>query len=51
VEAKKSALHRTISAIRAETWEAISRALPGKVRFDGTVTAALMHEPTDSRLL
>jgi hypothetical protein len=24
---KKSALHRTISAIRAETWEAINRAL------------------------
>jgi IS5 family transposase len=59
---KKSVLHRTISAIRAETWEAINRALlasarhekieAGKiVRFDSTVTAALMHEPTDSSLL
>ena len=55
-------LHRTISAIRAETWEAINRALltsarqekieTGKVvRFDSTVTAALMHEPSDSSLL
>jgi IS5 family transposase len=59
---KKSVLHRTISAIRAETWEAINRALlasahqekveTGKVvRLDSTVTAALMHEPSDSRLL
>jgi len=59
---KKSVLHRTISAIRAETWEAINRSLiasarrekieAGKVvRFDSTVTAALMHEPTDSSLL
>ncbi len=59
---KKSVLHRTISAIRAETWESINRAVlttahdekieTGKVvRFDSTVTAALMHEPTDSRLL
>jgi IS5 family transposase len=59
---KKSVLHRTISALRAETWEAINRALlvsarhekieAGKVvRFDSTVTAALMHEPTDSSLL
>jgi len=59
---KKSVLHRTISAIRAETWEAINRALlasarqekieAGKVvRFDSTVTAALMHEPSDSSLL
>src|SRR5271169_5040122 len=51
---KKSVLHRTISAIRAETWEAINRALlasarvrrksrPARVvRFDSTVTAALM---------
>ena len=55
-------LHRTISAIRAETWEAINRSLlasarqekieAGKVvRFDSTVTAALMHEPSDSSLL
>ena len=58
---KKSALHRTISAIRAETWEAINRILiesarqekveTGKVvRLDSTVTAALMHEPSDSSL-
>ncbi len=59
---KKSVLHRTISAIRAKTWEAINRAVltsarqqkieTGKVvRFDSTVTAALMHEPSDSSLL
>jgi transposase, IS5 family len=59
---KKSVLHRTISAIRAETWEAINRALIAAagqakveagtmVRIDSTVTAALMHEPSDSALL
>jgi transposase, IS5 family len=59
---KKSVLHRTISAIRAETWEAINRILvasarqekveTGKVvRLDSTVTGALMHEPSDSSLL
>ena len=59
---KKSVLHKTISAIRAETWEAINRILlasarqanveTGKVvRLDNTVTAALLHEPSDSRLL
>jgi IS5 family transposase len=59
---KKSVLHKTISAIRAETWEAINRTLlasarrdrieSGKVvRLDSTVTAALMHEPSDSSLL
>ena len=59
---KKSVLHKTISAIRAETWEAINRAVlasarqekveTGKVvRLDSTVTAALMHEPSDSSLL
>ena len=59
---KKAALHMTISAIRAETWEAINRILlvsarqekveTGKVvRLDSTVTAALLHEPSDSRLL
>ena len=59
---KKSALHRTISAVRAETWEAINRTLlasarqakveTGKVvRLDSTVTAALMHDPSDSSLL
>jgi transposase, IS5 family len=59
---KKSVLHQTISAIRAETWEEINRAVltsarqakiePGKVvRVDSTVTAALMHQPSDSSLL
>ncbi len=59
---KKSVLHRTISAIRAETWEAVNRALiaaagqakveaGAMVRIDSTVTAALMHEPSDSALL
>ena len=54
---KKSVLHRTISAIRTETWEAINRVLlasalqekveTGKVvRLDSTVAAALMHEPS-----
>jgi transposase, IS5 family len=59
---KKSALQATVSVIRAETWEAINRILiesarqekveTGKVvRLDSTVTAALMHEPSDSSLL
>ena len=59
---KKSVLHKTISAIRAETWEAINRAVVrsaqqeklesgAMVRIDSTVTAALMHEPSDSSLL
>ena len=59
---KKSVLHMTISAIRAETWEAINRILlasarqekveTGKVvRLDSTVAAALMHDPSDSSLL
>src|SRR3954466_3394426 len=59
---KKSVLHRTIRAIRAETWEAINRMLLASarqekiedgsvVRLDSTVTAALMHEPSDSSLL
>jgi transposase, IS5 family len=59
---KKSVLHKTISAIRAETWEAINRTLVASarqekiedgsvVRLDSTVTAALMHEPSDSSLL
>jgi IS5 family transposase len=59
---KKSALHHTIAAIRAETWEAINQALlasarqdrlesGAKVRLDSTVTEALMHEPSDSTLL
>ena len=55
-------LHKTISAIRAETWEQVNRALltsarelkleRGRVvRLDSTVTAALVHEPSDSSLL
>src|SRR5271170_4082355 len=59
---KKSVLQKTTSAIRAETWEAINRILlasarqakveTGKVvRLDSTVTAALLHEPSDSSLL
>ena len=59
---KKSVLQKTTSAIRAETWEAINRILlasarqakveTGKiVRLDSTVTAALMHDPSDSSLL
>jgi IS5 family transposase len=59
---RKSVLHRTISAIRPETWEAVNRALVASakhdkleagamVRIDSTVTAALMHEPSDSALL
>src|SRR5690606_13679206 len=59
---KKSVLHKTISALRAETWESINRTLlasarldkveSGKVvRVDSTVTAALIHAPSDSSLL
>src|SRR5262249_35625076 len=59
---KKSVLHNTSSTIRSETWDAINRAVlfsarqekiePGKVvRVDSTVTAALMHDPSDSSLL
>jgi IS5 family transposase len=59
---KKSALHKTIGAIRAGTWEAINRLLlrsarkkkvetGSVIRLDSTVTAALMHEPSDSSLL
>jgi transposase, IS5 family len=59
---RKSVLHKTISAIRAETWEAINRTLVASarrekvedgsvVRLDSTVTAALMHQPSDSSLL
>jgi IS5 family transposase len=57
---KKSVLHHTIVAIRAETWEAINQALLASakqerlesgatVRLDSTVTEALM--PSDSTLL
>ena len=59
---KKSVLQRTITAIRPETWEAVNRALlasaqqekletGAKVRIDSTVSAALMHAPSDSTLL
>jgi IS5 family transposase len=59
---KKSVLHQTISAIRPQTWEAVNRAVLASakqdklesgstVRIDSTVTAALMHEPSDSTLL
>jgi IS5 family transposase len=59
---KKSVLHKTISSIRAETWEEINQTLlasarlekveSGKVvRVDSTVTASLIHEPSDSSLL
>ena len=55
---KKSVLHRTISAIRPETWEAVNRALiavarqdkleaGAMVRIDSTVTAALSTPPRD----
>ena len=59
---KKSVLHQTIAALRAAIWEAINQALLASakqerlesgatVRLDSTVTAALMHEPSDSTLL
>jgi IS5 family transposase len=59
---KKSVLHKTIGAIRAETWEQINRELLASarqdqlesgsvVRVDSTVTAALIHAPSDSSLL
>src|SRR5689334_20027621 len=59
---KRSVVRQTIAAIRAESWEAINQALLASakqdrlesgatVRLDSTVTAALMHEPSDSTLL
>jgi IS5 family transposase len=59
---KKSVLHKTISAIQAQTWETINRTVLSSarqekvevgevIRLDSTVTAALMHEPSDSSLL
>jgi IS5 family transposase len=59
---KKSVLQKTISAVRAETWEQINRVLltsakaeqieSGAVlRLDSTTSAALLHEPSDSSLL
>jgi IS5 family transposase len=58
---KKSVLHKTISAIRAETWQAINRTVlqsaraekvetGNVIRLDSTVTAALIHQPSDSSL-
>jgi IS5 family transposase len=59
---RKSVLHQTISAVRAETWETINRSVllsarkkkletGDVVRVDSTVTEALMHAPSDSSLL
>src|SRR5678816_1067869 len=59
---KKSVLQKTISRIRAETWEQINRILltdakqeklerGAVVRIDSTVCEALMHAPSDSSLL
>jgi transposase, IS5 family len=59
---KKSVLHQTIGALRAETWEAVNQTLlvsakqdrlesGAAVRLDSTVSAALMHQPSDSTLL
>src|SRR6202163_1149273 len=59
---KKSVLQKTISAISAASWEAINRAVASgarqeklesgaTLRIDSTVTAALMHQPSDSALL
>jgi len=55
-------LHHTISALRPQTWEAVNQALlvsaqqeklesGATVRIDSTVSAALMHPPSDSTLL
>jgi transposase, IS5 family len=59
---KKSALQKTITLIRCETWEAINRILLRKaekkkiekgqqIRIDSTATATDIHPPTDSGLL
>jgi IS5 family transposase len=59
---KKSVLHQMIGAIRPQTWEAVNHALlvsaqqdklelGATVRIDSTVSAALMHQPSDSTLL
>ena len=60
--AEESVLHQTISALRPQTWEAVNQALlvsaqqeklesGATVRIDSTVSAALMHQPSDSTLL
>src|SRR6516162_863913 len=59
---KKSVLQQTISALRPQSWEAVNQALlvsaqqeklesGATVRIDSTVSAALMHPPSDSTLL
>lgn len=59
---KKSVLQKTISAVRADTWEQINQVLLTSakeeqiesgtvVRLDSTTSAALLHEPSDSSLL
>jgi transposase, IS5 family len=59
---KKSVLHQTIGALRAEIWEAVDQALlvsakqdrlesGATVRLDSTGSAAMMHQPSDSTLL
>ena len=58
----KKALHRDISRIRPETWEAINRVVLGyaqrekiengrKIRVDSTVEESNIHAPSDSTLL
>jgi len=58
----RATLQRNIKAITDETWHAINRIVLGsaaeegiedgrKVRTDGTVTKANVHEPSDSSLL
>src|SRR5207247_6614341 len=59
---RKSVLHKTISAISAASWGAINRTVGSRARqatvehgravgVDSTVSAALMHQPSDSTLL
>ena len=59
---RKSALHANIGAIRAETWEAVNRALLAQartmkfemgrwMRTDATVVESNIHHPLDSSLL
>src|ERR1700730_18466698 len=59
---KRAVLQKTISAIRAETWEEVNQAVVRNarqtrlepatmVRIDSTVTEALVHQPSDSSLL
>ena len=39
---KKSVLHRTISAIRPETWEAVNRALLASAKQDKLESGAMV---------